>query len=973
MTSRARTRFLQTLGALVATALIAVSFADVSQAAPGGGLSLSDSVTSPAPGSKVTLIAELAVPGTGTFSNEIVQRIDPSKVVLTSANDIVAPAGWTVSYSTDGTTFTTVAPSTSTGWRSVRAVKATGSGEVAGGSPVSRGTSTAPTGGVASIPAIGTKGDGYDVILDRFGHVFNMWHHDGNGDGPALDCHLRTGERCEGAWPYFTGFSSLYFSTGFIDDATEHLWFPTDNGPDLGFACIDLSDIANPGVCRGQNSRGFVRLDAKIHWGYEMIGRSARSGDKVFAQSPYGGKLLCLDMAAADGNGAPCAGEPYAVPGLDAQYLDDLALGVEGGRVYSSAGTQATCFDPATNSLCPGSWPVSISASSTFVYAQPDASGAVVAMCFLSPGGVTTGCFTPSGSSVTPNAALASDLSIGPWGYASIYPKNPVTVGSKVLTIEGAWGYGGSVGRCFDVASSSICSGWPQVVPFNYTISLDPYDNNCVWTNGDDGVIRSYTISPGRPGCAPTSTQVVSLPPGSVAVSCGNRSLEPAGWISATMTAPAASSYTTAALTVLDSNGSPIAGWTGIPITGARRIDLSSLPTSSTGARPTVRVTYTGLSPTAAASRFTFEVAQSSFALCVSYMKACPSGPGVFSDVPGSTSSVDVSATTTPSGGSASTYSDAATVVAPSLTAAQCVKRVGFDAFINGQVEFCGDDCAWMEGEVPLAGARMQILDSVGNPIIDPATGGPLVVPAILRSTRWGPVADGQTELLPGLYRVRFTDEDGYALNDVLDYNGYDPITDAYSNIFARDLAGQGQYTAYLKVTSPAEDSYAYWYSVNWVEAPPKPPTIIEEITDPGEPEIFEIITGPDPVDPSPGGTIEPEGVTLCDNGETPPDCTATEVIIPGEGTWIVDPDTGNIIFEPEPGFEGESTMTYQVTDTNGESGSGQLTATSPSDGNLPYTGSDSSLPLALAALLLIMGGAGLELLRRRRFRASAA
>ncbi len=971
MIIRSRAVLATILSSVIVIAMLGMNLAGVSEAA-GGGLSLADSVTSPAPGNKVTLIAELSVPGTGSFSNEIVQRIDPTKIVLSSVDDIVAPPGWTVSYSTDGTTFTTVAPTSVSGWRAVRAVKATGSGDVVGGSPVSRGTSNAPTGGVASIAAIGTRGDGYDVILDRFGHVFNMWHHDGNGDGPALDCHLRTGERCEGAWPYFTGFSSLYFSTGFIDDATEHLWFPTDNGPDLGFACIDLSDIANPGVCRGANNRGFVRLDAKIFWGYEMIGRSSRSGDKVFAQSPYGGKLLCLDMAAAGGNGAPCDGEPYEVPGLDAQYLDDLALGVQGGRVYSSAGTQATCFDPSSNSLCAGSWPVSISGSSTFVYAQPDSSGAVVAMCFLSPGGVTTGCFTPTGSSVTPNAALASDLSIGPWGYASIYPKNPVTVGSKVLTIEGAWAYGGSVARCFDVASSSICSGWPQVVPFNYSISLDPYDSNCVWTNGDDGVIRSYTISPGRPSCSPTATQVVSLPPGSAAVPCGNRSVEPAGWISATMTAPAASAYTTAALTVLDSGGAPIAGWTNIPITGSRRIDLSSLPIASTGAKPSVRVSYTGLAPTAAASQFRFEVAQPSFTLCVSYMKACPSGPGLYSDVPGSTSTIDVSAASTLSGGSTSTYSNSASVIAPSPVRRQCVKSLGFDTYIHGELQSCGDGCAWFEGDTPFPGAKAHILDINGNPIIDPSTGGPLVVPAVLKSFWWGQRADGEVELLPGLYRVRFTDEDGHALEDVLNYNDYDPATGEFSNSFNHGLSGTGSYTGVLRVTDPAEDSYGYWYSVNWVEAPPKPPTITEEITDPGEPEIFEIITGPDPVDPSPGGTIEPEGVTLCDNGETPPDCTATEVIIPGEGTWIVDPDTGDIEFKPEPDFGGESTIIYEVTDTNGESGSGQLTATSPSAGSLPYTGSSSSLPLAVGALTLIAGGAAIELMRRR-IRACAA
>jgi hypothetical protein len=56
------------------------------------------------------------VPGTGTFSNEIVQQIDPSKIVLTSVADITAPEDWTVSYSTDGSTFTTVAPTSVIGW-----------------------------------------------------------------------------------------------------------------------------------------------------------------------------------------------------------------------------------------------------------------------------------------------------------------------------------------------------------------------------------------------------------------------------------------------------------------------------------------------------------------------------------------------------------------------------------------------------------------------------------------------------------------------------------------------------------------------------------------------------------------------------------------------------------------------------------------------------------------------------------------
>ena len=708
-------------------------------------------------------------------------------------------------------------------------------------------------------------------------------------------------------------------------------------------------------------------LDQKLFWGYDMIGRSTRVGDKVFAQSTAAGSLLCLDMSAAGGSGAPCSGQPYTPAGLNPAHLPDLSLGNEGGKVYMSAGTQATCLDPVTGAICAGSWPVAIAGPSTFVYAQPDAAGAVVAMCFLGHDGETTACVSPSGGTSPVDRSLAASLKVSPWGFASVYPKNPVTVGSKVLTVQGAWGYGAASAVCHDVATDAECAGWPQISPFAYTLDLDPYDANCVWTNGDDGVIRSFTISVARPGCAPTSTQTVPLPRSTGTVNCSAGGSEPVGWLSATMLAPASADYTSATATVLDSAGDPVAGWTDLPLTGPRSIDLSTLPIASTGTTPSVRVDYVGLHADASASQFRFEVAESSLALCVSYQRACPQGPGLFHDVPGSTSTVDVTAAATPLGGSTDTYSASSTVIAPPPVRNQCVKSVGFETFIDGTFQTCGPDCGWFEGATPLDGAVMHVLDINGDPIIDPTTGLALTVPAVGLTKPWGKVAWGSVDLLPGLYRVRFTDEHGYALNDVADYNCYDPATDEYANCFPRQLAGTGAYTGALKVTSPDEDPYSYWYAANWVEAPPKPPTVTEEIVDPEMGGEFEILTGPDPVDPSPGGTIEPDGVTLCDNGETPPDCTATEVTIPGEGTWKVDPETGNIAFDPDPEFDGESSITYQVTDSNDETGSGRLTATSPASGALPYTGSSSSLPLVLGALGLIAAGAVLELLRRRR------
>ena len=45
-----------------------------------------------------------------------------------------------------------------------------------------------------------------------------------------------------------------------------------------------------------------------------------------------------------------------------------------------------------------------------------------------------------------------------------------------------------------------------------------------------------------------------------------------------------------------------------------------------------------------------------------------------------------------------------------------------------------------------------------------------------------------------------------------------------------------------------------------------------------------------------------------------------TSLVVPGEGTWDVDPATGAITFTPEPGFEGNPTIIdYQVDTVTGE------------------------------------------------------
>jgi CshA-type fibril repeat protein len=62
-------------------------------------------------------------------------------------------------------------------------------------------------------------------------------------------------------------------------------------------------------------------------------------------------------------------------------------------------------------------------------------------------------------------------------------------------------------------------------------------------------------------------------------------------------------------------------------------------------------------------------------------------------------------------------------------------------------------------------------------------------------------------------------------------------------------------------------------------------------------------------------GDLDPTSVRLIDGAGDP----VTELVVPGEGTWSVDPETGAITFTPEDSFSGNPTVIgYEVGDTSG-------------------------------------------------------
>lgn len=280
--------------------------------------------TAAQPGGIVDLRAAMPVSGPGTISQTIRQDIDPAKVRLTARADIVAPAGWTLEYSTDGSAFTSTEPTTAAQWAAIRAVQATGnvqSDGVEDGYQIATGTAEgAPLELTPPLTMSGGTGDGWDAFFDPGRtRVFNVNHKLSTNQ---VDCHvLATGATCNGFKFPLKAMSSNP-ATGRI--VAGKLWVPgTTYGPDrFGFTCIEISQViasgAVPRYCDGTDN-GWVTVgtsDLPTNTSYNSftlftgIAGAPHSGTntetQLWSAMMDSGNLYCLDTAKR----APCTGQP---------------------------------------------------------------------------------------------------------------------------------------------------------------------------------------------------------------------------------------------------------------------------------------------------------------------------------------------------------------------------------------------------------------------------------------------------------------------------------------------------------------------------------------------------------------------------------------------------------------------------------------------------------------------------------------
>lgn len=577
----------------------------------------------------------------------------PGHFGLADAN-VIAPEGWTVEYTTDGTNWSSTIPTNLDSVSGVRTRKTYNS----------RGTSTRQQLSISTAPSaikqqslgslsVSGLGDGYDVFFNEdHTKIFNVFHHGAWNSGyNKIDCHEMTvassGARCAGypiAMP--SGLGTNDRSTGAV--VGTKVWVPVGNGssPGGGFACFNVSG----GAC----STPFVALTTNVNsnvYRTSNVANIAQIDSYLFTQNFKDGKLLCLD---AD-TGAACSRMPAGGFDLGNGAMSSWPsnLLAVGPRIYSNDGNNKLgCLDTMTWAKCVG-WSTPLTTTKDHsVFALPDDTGAIVGICLFDK--TSAECFEEDQTPMTVPASLAAArLAIphatrtNPDQYYG-YETGPRTVGSRVywinFIIDGPDQVTNGTGKiaCWDASLNSGAGGqcnFTEITPNTYindpaySLTIDPDNPDCLWTNDNTGNLQSFDAITGKPSCPGSMDAAVKIPYNIAAprFSCYEEGRIRA-WDKMTIDATMTDGRTLGDLKVtIKRGGLPIAGWTNRAVSGAGLLDLSTLSIATSGTKPTFEIKAAGLTDAEAETiigyvSYTSDAPQ----LCINLkpLTYCPTGVG---------------------------------------------------------------------------------------------------------------------------------------------------------------------------------------------------------------------------------------------------------------------------------------------------------------------------------------------------------
>lgn len=553
----------------------------------------------------------------GQTSTLIESRWSASQAVLTS-DAIVRPEGWNLEYTTDGSAWSSTAPtplSSVVGIRSAGSVRSQGLDSA--GLQVSSKPSSGTTLPVSGEIQGGAGGDGYGITFADT-RVLNVWHH---ATGTiTVDCHLRaTGAQCPRV--VFNGpYANGNHSPAGWESTSKRLFTPVVNtsSAEFGFLCADYS-LATPAPC----AVPFVAVSAVLNPAPSVgadLGGAADDGSRFYLVDSARNRLYCLDMVMA----SPCADfglSGFATtthPGTwigGTQWASDVA--VIGGRVYLIIGDTLGCVDPTVSPVawCGGNQPISINGNPQGIFNVPpfpvyDSSGGLSMVCEF----MGRNCIDSSGATSVMPTALSNFIATTPIPstyflysvFESTVKENKLFWPTELGGVSSAnWS---NDAACFDFSTASPCPGG-DAPGVKYDVSLssgasgrvyafaadpDP-DISCIWVNGDAGVISTFSTDLGS--CSGNTTVRFSYDEVVPRMSCA----EPGRvreWRDLVLTLPNGVSASDLRLTIKDSGTIPqtISGWNRRQLSSTT-IDLSSLTVAETGTRPTFLVTAVNRAP----------------------------------------------------------------------------------------------------------------------------------------------------------------------------------------------------------------------------------------------------------------------------------------------------------------------------------------------------------------------------------------
>lgn len=467
-------------------------------------------------------------------------------------------------------------------------------------------TQTLPVPPASSYAGSG-GGDGWGISLTPDA-VYNVFHHQ---TILTLACHRQSDASECYAPRTVTDASGHNFETPaetatYIDQAAKKLYvFATRDDLTGGVVCVDLVQAvstANP-FCgfTPLTSVGAAPVVSALGTS-SFLGIPVQVGDRLFSMNYVPGqpaqneanRLLCFDLTTK----AACAGQPYAVSfggiTMSTAHLTNqptpgasrIGAKIVIETVSDTDASVATCFDPATNATCAGSWPVTLPAGAAgpgMPFPKLSTQGAVLGFCL--PTGADP-CYDLTGASIPTPAGMPAAIPFEtPWNGPAF------VLGPRVYLANG----NDDNVHCYDASTDAACTSFPKPMTgatYIYSVNPDPQRPTCIWLNADRGAaqIQSFDAFSGG-ACGQGAIRVLAS-----SFVVDSPACTPTSYQSLEVLQPARSSYTSGTVSFQDLDAHPIPGIPDKPLDASGAVSLSGLNLNTALGLPQFLITLTGAS-----------------------------------------------------------------------------------------------------------------------------------------------------------------------------------------------------------------------------------------------------------------------------------------------------------------------------------------------------------------------------------------